>query len=249
MYQFLWDNIFSSFIIFVRLAAAFIFMPPFGDIQVSVRIRLLLSFTIALIISPLIDVQLLQNSPFILLIVQESFIGVLLGLIPRFFIQLFDVCAHIVSFQSSLSNAFVFNPSFASQGTVISSMLGMSIVMILIAFDFHHLLLISLIQSYKTLPLFSPIPWADITTHVIKVLTELFYISVQLSLPFLIGGTLFHFITGLLNRLMPQLQIFFISLPLQILLGLALLGLTSGIMLINYAEFLQQRASKFLIGG
>ena len=79
----------------------------------------------------------------------------------------------------------------------------------------------------------------DIAQHITRVIAASFKIGLQLSAPFLVFGLLFNLGLGVLSRLMPQMQVFFIGLPLSILLGLLLLLVVIGAMMgtfIGYVE-------------
>ena len=77
----------------------------------------------------------------------------------------------------------------------------------------------------------------DMAQHFTIVIATAFKIGIQLSAPFLVFGLLFNLGLGVLSRLMPQMQVFFIGMPLTIILGLLLLLLVIGAMMgvfVNY---------------
>ena len=79
----------------------------------------------------------------------------------------------------------------------------------------------------------------DAAQHVTKVIATSFRIGIQLSAPFLVFGLLFNIGLGVLSRLMPQMQVFFIGLPLSILLGLLPLLLVIGAMMGTFVGYLE----------
>jgi flagellar biosynthetic protein FliR len=66
-----------------------------------------------------------------------------------------------------------------------------------------------------------------------------FRIGVQISAPFLVFGLLFNLGLGVLSRLMPQMQVFFIGVPLSILVGFLILLLVVGAMMGTFLEYLE----------
>jgi flagellar biosynthetic protein FliR len=75
--------------------------------------------------------------------------------------------------------------------------------------------------------------------HITTVIATAFKIGIQLSAPFLVFGLLFNLGLGVLSRLMPQMQVFFIGLPLSIMLGFALLLVVIGTMMGVFVGYLE----------
>jgi flagellar biosynthetic protein FliR len=128
--------------------------------------------------------------------------------------------------QLGLSSAQVFNPAL-QQTTALTGTLMLTLgVLVIFLTDTHHLLLRALVDSYD---LFRPgrLPAVeDLSQAVTRVVAASFRLGLELAAPFIVAGTIFFAAMGLLARLMPQLQVFFIVVPLQIAGGLALFGLT-----------------------
>jgi len=102
---------------------------------------------------------------------------------------------------------------------------------LLFATDLHHLVIAALHDSYS---LFAPgetMITGDIAALVTRTIAAAFRVGVQLSAPFLVFGLLFNLGLGVLSRLMPQMQVFFVGLPLSILLGFLILLLVIGAMM------------------
>ncbi len=85
--------------------------------------------------------------------------------------------------------------------------------------------------------------------HFTQVIATSFRIGIQLSAPFLVFGLLFNLGLGVLSRLMPQMQVFFIGLPLSILLGLMLLLIVIGTMMGTFTDYLDRRSRPALRHG
>jgi flagellar biosynthetic protein FliR len=114
-------------------------------------------------------------------------------------------------------------------GSVVAQQLGLGFITVIVAMN----------DSYK---IFQPgeLPlMGDAAEHVTKVVATSFRIGIQLSAPFLVFGLLFNFGLGVLSRLMPQMQVFFIGLPLSILLGLLLLLVVIGAMMGTFVGYLE----------
>jgi flagellar biosynthetic protein FliR len=139
--------------------------------------------------------------------------------------------------QMGLSNAVLFNPLMNAQTPITSSFLMVAAVTLVFVSDFHHIILMHLVKSYELFPpTFSLLAFGsgDVVQSLIKLISYTLLFGVQLSLPFLIVGIVFQFLLGLMNRLIPNLQIFMIMLPFQILWGLFLLLTLVGLMLQHF---------------
>src|SRR5581483_8393955 len=117
------------------------------------------------------------------------------------------------------------------QGILLGNFLSVLGITMVFATDMHHLVIAGLNDSYT---LFRPgeIPlMGDVAAAVTGVAASAFRIGIQLAAPFLVFGLLFNLGLGVLSRLMPQMQVFFIGMPLSILLGLFLLLLVLSAMM------------------
>jgi flagellar biosynthetic protein FliR len=110
-------------------------------------------------------------------------------------------------------------------------------VTLFFATDMHHLIIFALNDSYT---LFEPgeLPASgDVAALVTKTVAGAFRIGIQLSAPFLVFGLLFNLGLGLLSRMMPQMQVFFVALPLSILLGFLFMVLVIGSMMGIFLDY------------
>ncbi len=218
-------------LIFARISATFFMAPGLSDTHIPVRYRLLFALALSLALRDLIPIP---NTGFdglhlVAAMIQETLIGCLIGFIARLLINMLDVIGNILSLQIGLGNAMVFNPSVGGQAPIVGHFVVTAGVMLFFAADLHHEIIKSLLNSYA----YSPINldqslFKGLNTPLESLPTffnQSFKIACQLSLPFLILGILFQFMLGLLNRVVPSIQIFFITLPLQILLGILLMGI------------------------
>jgi flagellar biosynthetic protein FliR len=132
----------------------------------------------------------------------------------------------IISYQVGLSAAQIFNPTVAAQSAVFGAFLTVLGVLVIFVTDTHHLLLRALVGSYGLFPAGQFPAIEDLSNTMARVVATSFQLAVELAAPFIVLGIIFYVALGLLSRLMPQLQIFFIALPVQIVGGLAVFVLT-----------------------
>ena len=99
------------------------------------------------------------------------------------------------------------------------------------ATDLHHLAIAAIRDSYAFLPPTGIPGTGDAATLAIKAVGQGFALAVQLAAPFIAFGILFNLGLGVLSRLMPQLQVFFLAMPATILIGMVVLLAVVGIMM------------------
>ena len=68
----------------------------------------------------------------------------------------------------------------------------------------------------------------------------------QIAAPFIVVALLFYISLGLLARLMPQFQVFFVALPLQIMVGTFVLMLTISSAMMWFLTYFAREFSRFL---
>jgi len=221
---------FALLLVFARIAAAMMLLPGFGEIYVMPRTRLLLAIAITVVMTPLVTPGLpkLPSTPLelFLLLGGEIVVGIFLGTIVRILVSALHVAGTIVGFASSLSAANIFDPQNATQGSLVGTFLGVTgIVMVFVA-NLHHLMLNAVADSYTLFVPGQALPWGDFSDLMTRTVAHAFRLGLQISAPFLVVGLVFYLGLGLINRLMPQVQVFFIAMPLQIALAFFVMALT-----------------------
>jgi len=227
---FLSAGLFAYLLTFCRIGTALMIMPGLGDSFISERVRLHMALAMSLvlfpIVMPFIPTPVPPTFALVLLIGSEIVIGLLIGTVARIFMTALDTAGMVISSQSGLANAQVFNPSLASQGSIIGAFLSITGVTLLLATNLHHLLIMGLVESYQMFPMGNVPDGGSMAELVSKAVAASFNIGVKLALPFIVVTLLIYVGMGVLSRLMPQVQVFLIVLPLQILIAIILMSLT-----------------------
>ncbi len=232
---------------FVRTGTALMVMPALGDSFVPERIRLLIALGISVALSPLVAANLPQPLPqggfFLTLIVSEALIGAFIGTIARVFMGATDTAGMIVSIHSGLSTAQLFNPLFSTQGSILGALFSLSGVFLIFSLNLHHLLIAGLMDSYRYFPIGMLPDASGMSELVTKAVSTAFLVAVKMSIPFIVVTLIMYVSIGVLSRLMPQVQVFLLALPVQIVLSLFILALIFGAMMNFWAESFAQGIS------
>ena len=220
-------EVFTVLLVFARIGAAVMLMPGIGDPYVAARARLLLALLIALLAAPTVaaDLPALPDSTvsLVLLIVGEVIIGLFIGSIARFFMAALTTAGMIVAYSASLANALTNDPTAAQQGSVIGSFLTVVALLLIFSLDLHHLLLRATVGSYALFVPGEALPVGDFSEMISALFAKTFLLAFQISAPFVAVSIVFYLGVGLLARLMPQVQIFFVIVPLHVAIGLVVL--------------------------
>ena len=228
--QLVTTDLFALLLIFVRAGSALMVMPGFAEAYVAARIRLLLALAVSVVLAGPLAPGLppLPAEPLELgrLIAGELVIGLFLGTIARVAFATLHVAGTTIAFQSGLAAAAIFDPNEATQGTLPGNFLTTTALVLLFVTDGHHMLLRALAASYASLPAGGALPLGDIADLLTRLLGHVFALGVRIAAPLLLVSLLMYLGMGVLNRLMPSFQVFFIALPLQILVAFATIMLS-----------------------
>ena len=223
---------------FARVGAMVMLMPGIGELSVPSRVRLTIALVLTAILLPAHQkayaVDLKAIGPVLVVLFQELLVGAVLGLTARLAISALQVAGSVVAQQLGLGFVTAVDPSQNQQGLLVGNFLTVLGVTLIFATDLHHLAIAAMNDSYA---IFAPgeLPIVgDMAQHITRVIATAFRIGIQLAAPFLVFGLLFNLGLGVLSRLMPQMQVFFVGIPLSILVGFLILFLVVGAMMATF---------------
>jgi len=242
-------EVFSFLLVFCRIGGAMVILPGFGETFVSPRIRLLLALLIALVVTPVADPFLpampSQVGPLVLLIGGEILVGVFIGTVARLLISALATAGTVIAFVSGLASALAFNPLLQDQGSLPSVFLTLLGLLLMFATNLHHVMLRAVFDSYTLFVPGTGPDAGDMAMYIGRTVADSFALGIQLAAPFLVISLVFYVMMGLLARLMPQMQVFFVAIPLQILLSFFIMSsVLTGVMLWFLTQF-SSRLSNF----
>jgi flagellar biosynthetic protein FliR len=208
---------------FARVGSMVMLLPGFGETNIPTRIKLSTALLLTLIILPLhrsaYHIDMTSLTPMLVLMVQEIAVGIVLGATARVTLSALAVAGSVIAQQLGLGFVTSVDPTQGQQGALIGNFLTLLGLTLLFATDMHHLVIAALADSYR---IFTPgelMPSGDIASLAVKAFSAAFRIGIQLSSPFIVFGLVFNVGLGLLARMMPQMQVYFVGVPLSILMG------------------------------
>jgi flagellar biosynthetic protein FliR len=228
-------------LVFARIGTMIMLMPGLGEVNIPTRIRLGIALALTLILLPLhrdaYQVNLENLAPLPVLLVHEILIGLILGATARVTISALTVAGSVIAQQLGLGFVTAVDPTQGQQGIVVGNLLTILGITMLFATDLHHLVIAALTDSYKIFKPGELIPSGDVAALATKAFTLAFKIGVQLSAPFLVFGLVFNVGLGVLARLMPQMQVYFVGAPLSIMLGFLILVAVIATMMGTFVDY------------
>ena len=243
--------IFHFFVIFSRIGTALMVFPGFGEIYVSARARLVTALMISFVMVPVLEPTLpaLPGGvlPMFLVILPEIMVGLFIGGITRMLQAILHIAGMIVAFQSSLASALLFDANQGSQGSGIGNFMTLIGLTLLFVTDLHHLMLIAVADSYVLFPSGGFPPVSDMAEMASRTLSGGFLVAVKMSAPLIVTGLLLYLGAGILGRLMPNMQVFFVLIPLQAYVSFIILGLMLSAGMMWYIEHFEEVIQTFLV--
>ncbi len=198
-------------------------LPVIGGKQLPAQFRIGLAVLIALLLTPVVKFEISENN-IPLLILKEIFIGIALGLTVRFVFLAVNMAGLFISYVMGMSIARVFDPEMG-QSTHIAEAYGIMTMLFFLVMDAHHDLIYVFVKSFELLP-GGQLNIMPIIPEVLSIGSKLFVLALKISSPVIVGLLISNLLTGLLSKAAPQMNIFFIALPLNIFLGFVLMVLS-----------------------
>ncbi len=235
-------TVLALFACFCRIGACMMVLPGFSSARLPMIVRLLVSIAISMAILPVLwDIIYPRvsgsQSAYIQLVFTEFVIGTMYGLIARFYVLGLQFAGSVLSMSIGFSApgaADILEDTAENQLTNLISFGGL---MLLFAMDFHHMIFRALIDSYTAMPLGGIPDSQKMLITLTDTLVETFKLMLRLASPFIIFGLMFNFAVGLINKLAPQIPVFFISTPYLLMGGLFLVYLSIAALVRQFAEF------------
>jgi flagellar biosynthetic protein FliR len=229
-------DIFTAGLIFARVGALVMLMPGFGEAMVPPHVRLAFALALSVVLAPVVGPRLPhapdQLGAALAMVICEVAVGLILGGVARILMAALTTAGQIIGLGSGLSFAQTADPTQGQAGEILGVFLNLLGVTMVFATNLHHVFLGAIAGSYDAfapakLPLLG-----DSADLALKGFSDAFRIGVQIAAPLMLAGLVFQIGLGVLSRLIPQIQVFFIAMPINVLGGLIIfaLGLSAGIL-------------------
>ncbi len=230
LFDFSEEQFLLSFLVFMRIGALIFFTPILGSSNVPSYAKIGLAFFMTMIIFPLVDFKFVEFPKsifsFSLLVASEMLIGIIIGFSVRLLMSAVQIAGTTVGFQMGFGIVNVIDPVTSLQVSVIAQFQNIISFLIFLSISAHHIILNSIAASFQLIPILSFQFNGEVMYILMSVTRDLFIISVKIAAP-LIATLIFTSVAlGMIARTVPQMNVFIVGFPLQIGLGLLMIGLT-----------------------
>ena len=234
-------TILALFLIFCRIGGCVLVMPGLSSARVPELLRVFVACGISIAVLPLLWDTVYpsvsgSSASYIGLIFSESMIGIMYGLLARLYTLSFQFAASIIAMMVGYTSPGAQDIVEDSPETSLSGFITFAGMLILFMMDFHHILFRAVIDSYGSMP-FGGL--TDMRANLISLtdtLVSTTYIMLRLASPFIIYNMMFNVSIGFINKLAPQIPVYFISTPYMLLGGLFLFYFSVAALINQYAQ-------------
>jgi flagellar biosynthetic protein FliR len=231
---------FQAVLAFARLGAAVMLLPGLGEQEVPAPIRIGLGLGVVLLLLPLLAPGLPaapdDAGEATRLIVIEVVVGLWLGGLARMVTIAMAMAGQAVALLLGLAQALVPDPEMGGQGTATGRLFSLAAVVLVLGSGLYAIPLRALVDSYAVLPVGDPFPAGPGAEAMATAAGDSLALALRLAAPFVLAAVVINVALGLLTRIAPQVQVYFIAVPGQVLAGLALLALVMPAMLGAFGE-------------
>ncbi len=235
-------NIFQFLLVFARLGVVFIMLPGFSAVYVSPRIRLIFALLVTVLAQPMVA-ALLPPQPenpadLVWLVASEMITGGFLGALVQIIMATLELAGQMIATATGITNALTDDPVTQEQSSIVIGLINLVAVTMIFVTNTHHFLLSAVIDSYNLLTPGARLFTRDMITMIGTLLDRAFYMGIKLAAPFLVFEIVFQVTSGILARLSPQLNVFFVVMPGKIALGFAILMVSLPTIILVFLHFM-----------
>lgn len=229
---------FAFMLVVARFGAAMTLLPGLGEAAAPSMVRAGLALAITILLLPVI----FPHPPAIPgaglraagMVGAEAITGLWLGWMARLLCLALSMAGDFISYLLGVSSVLQLDAELGAQSTVISSLFGLIAPLAILVTGLYTLPLTALVGSFRLVPPGTLLPDADSTALAVTAVGQSFALAFRLASPFVLAAIVWHVAIGLIARLVPRLQIYFVSMPGQIAGGLILLASVIGVILATW---------------
>jgi len=238
----------TGLMIFIRVSAMFVVAPVYNSNNIPVLVRLALALIVSYIIFFNVGKYPLTENDVLLKLflfgAKEVFTGVIMGITLNLVFQAISFAGLLVGRDMGLSMSQMFDPASNTDGNIISTVLTLAAVVIFVLINGHHFVIQSLSYSFKIIPIGGFVVNENAYLLLVKYSGSIFILAVKIASPVIVAFFLVHLASGIITRVSPSFQVFFVLLPLKLTLGIFLLALVTPLYVYLFKDLIFQYEEK-----
>lgn len=224
---FTFDQIQYFLLVFVRISTVVVLLPVFGSSQIPAQMKVALSLGLAVILFPvLMTVKPAFPEPFtlgmfVMLVLKEAMVGLAMGFITQFLFTGVQLAGQLIDTEMGFGFVEVADPFTQESITVLGQFQIIIFTLIFLVVNGHYFFILAIQKSFEIIPLFSAhLPGGGGMDHVAGMVANVFILGIRFAAPIYVTLILTEMALGVVARTVPQINIFFVGMPLKIVIGL-----------------------------
>lgn len=222
------DHAFGLVMVLARIGATLAFLPGLGETTIPAVVKAGMVLTLTILLLPIVEPALpprpSSEVALGLMVMTELANGLWFGWLARVLTTSLPLAGQYIADFAGLANVLLPNPELGAQTTAIAQLYDVAVPALILSSGLYTVLLSALVGFYQLIPP-GTVAWVpDSAAMTVSVVAQSFNLALRLAAPFILAAVAWHVAIGLIARLVPRLQVFFVALPGQIGLGLLLLA-------------------------
>lgn len=250
MTELLISDFLTGLMIFIRIGAMFSFAPLYNSDSVPVLVRMALALVLTYIVFFNVEPYPFNENDSVVFIIlygmKEVFVGIVMGFTLNIVFLGISFAGLLVGRDMGLAMSSMFDPVSGDDGNIVATLLSMAAVIVFILIDGHHFVVQSLSYSFKVIPIGGFAVTESAYKLIISYSGSIFILAVKIASPVIVAFFLVHIASGIIARVSPSFQVFFVLLPLKIGLGLFLIVLVMPLYIYLFRDLIYQYEDKLL---
>lgn len=241
----------SFMLVLTRVSAMIYAFPFFGSPAIAGRVRIIITLVLSFMLLPVVGAEGLgldwSLGRLVFSIGRELAVGLIIGFGTKFLFEAFSLAGTFAGRQMGFAIADLVDPITSAHQSMVGQFWALVAILLFLAVDGHHFLIRLLMQNFSLIPLDTGVLQPASGRMLISGSSEMFQLALKLAAPALILTLMMDVGVGVLSRAMPRLQVFFVALPLKLIVGVfalvVSLQLFQALFSSMYAEFQEYMAT------
>ena len=248
-------NYWEVFLLILVRIASFIYTAPFFNISsVPQRVKISIAIFISMLIFMLIPDKSIAYSgilDYAILVIKESIVGLLLGFVCNVCVQTITFAGHIIDVNIGLSMANMYDPTLKTQTSISGTFYYYTVFLLMMISGLYQFLISAMVDSYDIIPIGTVSINMTLYDSFLEVIADFLIVGFRIALPVFVAIMLLNVILGILAKVAPQLNMFAVGIQMKLLLGLAVMFLTVGLMpsIASFIMNMMKQAVRSIAGG
>jgi flagellar biosynthesis protein FliR len=222
-------DLYTWMLVFLRVSAFLLALPFFSATNFPVTMRVALAALTALLLAPILPPVALGHLPFFSLfgvMIQEVFVGLLLGFVARLIFYAVDLGGSIIANELGLNMASILDPMSQTNSQVTGTILFYLATVVMLTLNLHHWILAGFVRTYSILPVGAAHLPGQLFDDVSDQVANVFVVALEICAPVLAVSFVISVVFGVLSRAVPQMNVFILSFSFRLIGGLIVFGFT-----------------------